>query len=87
VPDPSLGGRVRHRLFSQIQKRFKETGIIIPLPTQELFVKSLGEPPSVPYANHRFDPAHASTPPPSWQSEHAQPPPAPVEDCHRGVDE
>ena len=27
VPDPSLSGRVRHRLFAQIQQRFKEAGI------------------------------------------------------------
>ena len=87
VPDPSLAGRVRHRLFSQIQKRFKEAGIAIPLPAQELFVKSLGEPQPAPYGTHRFDSAHPSSPPPSWQSEHVQPPPAPVEDCHRGVDE
>jgi potassium efflux system protein len=86
VPEPSLGGRVRHRLFAQIQKRFKEAGIAIPLPAQELFVKSLGEPHSIPYGTHRYDPAHP-TPPPPWQSEHALPTPAPVEDCHRGVDE
>ena len=48
VPDPSLAGRVRHRLFAQIQKRFKEAGIEIPLPAQELFVKSLGDPQSGP---------------------------------------
>jgi potassium efflux system protein len=87
VPDPSLAGRVRHRLFSQIQKRFKEAGITIPLPAQELFVKSFAEPSAVPSGTRRFDAAHAFTPAPSWQSEHAQPPPAPVEDCHRGVDE
>src|SRR5262249_34620953 len=39
VPDPSLGGRVRHRLFAQIQRRFEAEGVQIPLPTQKLLVK------------------------------------------------
>ena len=36
VPCPSVGGRVKHRLGGQIQKRFKATGIEIPLPQQEV---------------------------------------------------
>ncbi|MFO0911253.1 MAG: mechanosensitive ion channel [Isosphaeraceae bacterium] len=39
VPDPSVAGRVRHRLFAQIQRRFEAEGIQIPLPTQRLLVK------------------------------------------------
>jgi potassium efflux system protein len=40
VPDPSYPGRVRHRLCTQIQKRFAEAGIQIPLPSHELRVES-----------------------------------------------
>jgi small-conductance mechanosensitive channel len=36
VPDPSIAGRVKHRLASQIQKRFRTQGIEIPVPKQEL---------------------------------------------------
>ena len=37
VPEPGLLGKVRHRLFREIQRQFKEQGI--ELPTQELVVK------------------------------------------------
>ncbi len=40
VPDPSYPGKVRHRLCTQIQKRFAEAGIVIPLPLQELRVET-----------------------------------------------
>lgn len=40
VPDPGLIGPVRHRLCSEIQRRFAEEGIVIPLPTRELRVRS-----------------------------------------------
>jgi small-conductance mechanosensitive channel len=36
VPDPSYPGKVRHRLCAQIQRRFGEEGIEIPLPLHEL---------------------------------------------------
>ena len=36
VADPGLAGPVRHRLCSEIQRRFAEKGIVIPLPTREL---------------------------------------------------
>lgn len=36
VPDPGYPGKVRHRLCGQIQSRFAEAGIEIPLPIQEL---------------------------------------------------
>ena len=36
VPEPSVAGRVKHRLGTQIQKRFQSSGIEIPLPKQEL---------------------------------------------------
>ena len=41
VPEPALAGRVRHRLFAQIQRRFAEAGIMIPLPTQTLLLRPL----------------------------------------------
>jgi potassium efflux system protein len=90
VPDPSLGARVRHRLFAQIQKQFKEAGVAIPVPTHELLVKPMPDPRfspfGVPSAPPRVDPAQP-TPPAPWLASPAQPAPAPAEDCHRGVDE
>jgi small-conductance mechanosensitive channel len=95
VPEPSLASRVRHRLFSQIQKRFHEADIAIPLPTQELLVKSMPATPAhdrwyttvdgAHVHKHRLDQAQPTPPGPG--SPHATPAPAPVEDCHRGVDE
>jgi potassium efflux system protein len=38
VPDPSLSGRVKHRVSSEIQKRFAEERIEIPYPIQEVRV-------------------------------------------------
>ncbi|WZO96971.1 mechanosensitive ion channel [Isosphaeraceae bacterium EP7] len=39
VPDPSLGGRVKHRLCTQIQKRFEAAGILMPPPTREVTLR------------------------------------------------
>jgi potassium efflux system protein len=90
VPEPSLAGRVRHRLFAQIQKRFQEMGIAIPLPTQELHVTPLADlrtPPASGHgSSHRYDVSHPLPASPA-RAAHGQPVPAPVEDCHRGVDE
>jgi potassium efflux system protein len=36
VPDPSLVGPVRHRLCSEIQRRFAQEGVVIPLPARQL---------------------------------------------------
>ncbi len=36
VPDPGYPGRVKHRLCGQIQRRFAEAGIEIPLPIHEV---------------------------------------------------
>lgn len=89
VPEPSLAGRVRHRLFSEIQRRFQESGILIPLPTQELLVKSLD--PSSGHAlgytknSHRMD--GPSQTPPSPRLAPADAAPLAAEDGHRGVDE
>jgi small-conductance mechanosensitive channel len=35
VPEPGLAGTVRHRVCSEIQRRFAKEGIVIPYPTQE----------------------------------------------------
>ncbi len=40
VPDPGLSGDVRHRLCTEIQRRFTEEGIVIPYPTHELHVNN-----------------------------------------------
>jgi small-conductance mechanosensitive channel len=39
VPDPSLGGRVKHRLCTQIQKRFDAAGISMPPPAREVMLR------------------------------------------------
>jgi small-conductance mechanosensitive channel len=36
VPDPGLVGDVRHRLCSEVQRRFVAEGIVMPFPTHEL---------------------------------------------------
>jgi small-conductance mechanosensitive channel len=41
VPEPALVGPARHRLCSEIQRRFNEEGIVIPLPTHELHVSRM----------------------------------------------
>ncbi len=38
VPDPGLVGDVRHRLCSEVQRRFVAEGIVMPFPTHELHV-------------------------------------------------
>ena len=87
VPEPSLAGRVRHRLFAQIQRRFAESGIEIPLPTHELLVKPQSGPTVGSLGDlNRTDPA-APTPPAPRFSTQSPPTPSAVEDCHRGVDE
>ncbi|MGE5756331.1 MAG: mechanosensitive ion channel family protein [Planctomycetaceae bacterium] len=87
VPEPSLGGWVRHRLLTQIQKRFRDAEIQIPLPTQELRVKPLAHPVTgAPVEFPRIDPASPTPPSPRFNKPPIPTPPA-VEDCHRGVDE
>lgn len=96
VHEPSLGSPVRHRLFARIQRRFREEGIAIPLPTHELVVKSVQDHdshrPGIDSGARRVDRGHP-IPPASWLETPERtapaptPAPAPVEDCHRGVDE
>ena len=50
VPDPSLGGRVRHRLGSQIQARFEAAGIRMAIPSQEIRIAPAAEAASPPPA-------------------------------------
>ncbi len=90
VPDPSLSGRVRHRLLAQIQKRFKEAGIEIPLPAQELLFKPAADasaPPGHPLSTGfpRWD--HAIAAPPEPHRPTSSRPVATVKESHRGVDE
>jgi potassium efflux system protein len=89
VPDPSLGPRVRHRLFAQIQRRFSAEGIEIPLPRHDLRVHSgfdsSGRISLTPIEFPRVDPPSRTPPAPRMTSQ--TPTPAAVEDCHRGVDE
>jgi small-conductance mechanosensitive channel len=91
VPEPSLAGRVRHRLLREVQRRFAESGIAIPLPTQELRVRQLGGWTPAPYPGVTADPdrrADGPDPaPPAPKLSVVRPTPEPVEDCHRGVDE
>lgn len=76
VPDPGLAGGVRHRLCTEVQRRFVADGIVIPFPTHELhlnrispdFTKALkhardDEAFSAPQP-HRFDPAGRTPPQP-----------------------
>jgi potassium efflux system protein len=41
VADPALAGGVRHRLCAEIQRRFAEEGIVMPLPARELRVSRI----------------------------------------------
>jgi len=87
VPDPSLAGRVKHRLFGQIQHRFKDANVPIALPIQELFVKPFDAPADGPFAPRsvrlRADPPGPA--PPGIRMPALSP--EPVEESHRGVDE
>ena len=87
VPEPSLMGRVRHRLYAQIQSRFAAAGIVIPLPTHQLHVRSIAADPPEPALspNRRFDRPEATPPAPQFATK--PPLPVPAEACHRGVDE
>ncbi|AGA30721.1 mechanosensitive ion channel domain-containing protein [Singulisphaera acidiphila] len=89
VPEPSLGARVRHRLFAQIQRRFTTEGIEIPLPRHELRVHSgfdsSGRISLTPIEFPRVDSPSRTPPGPKLSAQPA--PPTAVEACNRGVDE
>ena len=91
VPDPSLAGRVKHRLCTEIQKQFKDKGITIPLTSREVVFRTTKLPSDesteiplplgvrVDRATFGIPPAHTS-PSPVYA-------PQPAEPSHRGVDE
>jgi potassium efflux system protein len=85
VADPSLSGRVRHRLCGRIQSRLREAGIEIAVPVTEFHVRSYDASPFGPPSgvNRRQDLPSETPPPPRFR--HAIP--APAEESHRGVDE
>ena len=76
VPDPGLAGDVRHRLCTEVQRRFVADGIVIPFPTHELHLNRV--PADLTRAlvsdheddglssekPHRFDPAGRTPPAP-----------------------
>ena len=89
VPDPSVSGRVKHRLCAEIQKRFKADGIEIPLPSREVILRGIDRPSAeiVPtLKGMRIDPGEVTPPRPRVFAE--EPPcPAPAVPSHRGMDE
>ena len=70
VPDPSLMGRVKHRLFGEIQNRFETAGIVIPLPTREL--------PGPRHEPRRPRPRHPQIPPRPARRRRSRAAPAPI---------
>jgi potassium efflux system protein len=93
VPEPSLAGRVKHRLFAQIQRRFEAEGIQIPLPAQELRVKPADGPSARPFpVPAEFQRVDApSRVPPLWHRPGSAAVqtlgPEPIDEGHPGVDE
>ena len=91
VPDPSVAGRVKHRLCTEIQQRFRDAGIIIPMPTREIVLRASSTEPraEVPIAwpaGIRVDRAGPAIP----AMKAAACPvctPEPAQPSHRGVDE
>lgn len=67
VPEPGLAGRVRHRLYSEIQRRFDSEAIEIPYPIRELRVRSTddGDKREKSLENLRFDPPRSGAPDPN----------------------
>jgi small-conductance mechanosensitive channel len=76
VPEPGLSGVVKHRLCTEIQRRFTQEGIVIPYPTRELHLNNLAplglqyapettqdEPRAAAYP-YRYDPASKTPPAP-----------------------
>jgi len=65
VPEPALAGRVRHRLCSEIQRRFAKEGVIIPYPTQEFHLSRVPSDLTEAIVTSRQDPQPARRPDPS----------------------
>jgi potassium efflux system protein len=87
VPEPSLMGRVKHRLYSEIQHRFESSGIVIPLPLQELRVHAMNPDVHDHLAARHLRADHAETIPAPPRVATKLPLPVPAENCHWGVDE
>jgi small-conductance mechanosensitive channel len=89
VPDPSLMGRVKHRLYGEVQQRFEASRIIIPLPTRELKVHAMNpgarEEIEMKPRARRVDAVEEVPPAPRLATK--IPLPVPAENCYRGVDE
>ena len=63
VPDPNLAGGVRHRLCTEVQRRFVADGIVIPYPTQELHLNRVPVDLTRALLSSRDDDAVPSSPP------------------------
>jgi hypothetical protein len=101
VPDPGLAGRVKHRLSSEVQRRFGEANVGIPYPTHEVHLcrvpddqtRVLEQPRwSHGAAANRFDPASHAPPPPHLAdavlpARRYQPATEPDKGVHRPVDD
>jgi small-conductance mechanosensitive channel len=87
VPEPSLMGRVKHRLYSQVQHRFEESGIVIPFPAQELRVHAMNSTASDHLTSRHFRADPPETIPAAPRVATRLPLPVPAENCHWGVDE
>jgi small-conductance mechanosensitive channel len=89
VPDPSLGGRVKHRLSTQIQRKFQEAGIAMPMPGRELHVRTVPTElmPMLPSSSPQARLDRASPTPPAPRVAAAPVTTAPEETHTRCVDE
>lgn len=86
VADPTVLGRVKHRLHRRIQDAFAREGIEIPFPVQTMLIQAPNPGPSplvVPIPGMRAD-GPVRTPPESHLDSKC---PSPVKPSHRGVDE
>ncbi len=90
VPDPSVAGRVKHRLCTAIQQRFHDAGITIPMPTREIILRAPvtepgSETPITWPAGIRIDRAAPAIP--AMKAAPVASTPEPAQPSHRGVDE
>ena len=81
VPEPGLAGRVKHRLCGQIQRRFAEAGIVLPLPSREIHLHAPPTQPTTTPSPTRID-SPSPVPAPPFRDELAA-----TEPVNRCVDE
>jgi potassium efflux system protein len=62
VPDPGLAGGVRHRLCTEVQRRFVVEGIVIPFPTHQLHVNAISSELTQTLLSRHEDEAHRMPP-------------------------